>query len=251
MNILLIEDESAAAKLLKQMVLEIRPDASILAVLDSVKSSIQWLREHPWPDLIISDIQLADGNSFAIFQELQIEVPVIFTTAYDEHTLKAFKLNSIDYLLKPIEKEELQAAIAKFEKLHQKENMGDRLAAVINELQSNQKQYKSRFLVKLGDRLITVSVDDIAYLHAEDKIVFLHTIAGQRYIVSETLDELERTLNPTEFFRLNRGYIAPLKSIDSIHSSFAGKLKVILKGLADEVIVSKEKAGEFKRWLDR
>jgi DNA-binding LytR/AlgR family response regulator len=252
MNILILEDETAAATRIKQLVHEIVPDASIDGIFETVKESVDWLQANRHPDLIISDIQLADGISFDVFSLVNIMVPVIFTTAYNAYTLKAFKVNSIDYLLKPIDKNELRAAITKYETLKQNQNENLFNNKLINLIQKMNAGHKSRFLVKQADRLITVATEEVSYLKAEDKIVFLFTFSGQRYIIDESLDELERALDPLRFFRLNRKYISPIESIDKIMNHFNGKLRIVLKNNPDaEIYVSREKAGEFKEWLDK
>ena len=176
MNILLIEDETAAARQLQKMILEVDPDCNIMATLESVRDAITWLQEKV-PDLIISDIQLADGNSFDIFRELKINIPTIFITAYDEYMQRAFKVNSIDYLLKPIDKDELVAAFHKYKNLHAPGDVAlyDKLAGILKNVKA-----KSRFLVKTGERYFTIPADDIAFLKADDKIVFLYTKAGKK-----------------------------------------------------------------------
>jgi DNA-binding LytR/AlgR family response regulator len=214
-----------------------------------------WLNSNPRPDLIISDIELSDGNSFEIFRQVKITTPVIFTTAYNTYMQNAFKVNSIDYLLKPIDKEELKAAFEKYHGLSMRPYDPihiDNLLAAFKNLSNSVANYKSRFLIKTGDRLSTIAVEEIAYLRADDRIVFLHTVKGQKHIIDDSLDDLEHMLDPGKFFRLNRRYMAPVNAIEKITSHFNGKLKVVLLGSDDsEIFVSKEKAATFKKWLDR
>ncbi len=255
MRILLIEDEAPAARRLEKMIREILPTAELIGILDSVSTAIDFFQHLPAPDLVIMDIQLADGLSFELFDHVQVQAPIIFATAYDEYALKAFKVNSIDYLLKPIDKDELQKALEKWQNLRKNisENPWQKnLSQLITQLQGNQKAYKSRFLVKIGEKLISTPEQEIAYFQAEDKIVFLHTRAGKKYVLDYTLDELEEVLNPENFFRLNRQIIAHLQAIQSIHTYFNGKLKIHLVPEApEEVIVSREKTPSLKDWLDR
>jgi DNA-binding LytR/AlgR family response regulator len=247
MNILLIEDETAAAKQLRKMILETEPSFRVMTVLESVRETVLWLQTHT-PDLIISDIQLADGISFDIFGAVKTNIPVIFTTAYDEYMQRAFKINSIDYLLKPIDKTELAAAFNKFRSLQtHPADIFNKLSGILK----NMPVAKSRFLVKKGSQYVMVTTDDISFIKADVKIVFLHTNAGDKYIIDESLDELEQLLDTAKFFRLNRRYLVPATSIQKIHSHFNGRLKIEVKGTDDkEIFVSKEKAAQFKLWLN-
>jgi len=255
MNILLIEDENAAAKQIQKMVSSLDPGYKIVHIAEGVQETITWLRNNPRPDLILSDIELSDGNSFEIFRQVTITTPVIFTTAYNSYMQNAFKVNSIDYLLKPIDIEELRAAFKKYRSLAPQQYdpvFIEKLLATVQHLNTAGSNYKTRFLIKTGERLSTVPVEDIGYLKADDRIVFLHTIKGQKYIIDDSLDDLEKILDPWKFFRLNRRYIAPIGSIEKIHSHFNGKLKVRIGSCDDdEIFISKEKATEFKKWLDK
>jgi DNA-binding LytR/AlgR family response regulator len=255
MNILIIEDEGLAAKRLQKLFLEIEKDTAVLAITDSVKSSVEWLSKNAPPDLMLMDIQLSDGLCFDIFSQLNIETPVIFTTAYDEFALKAFKVNSVDYLLKPIDKDELKKAIEKFKTQSAfKTNAlsADQMRNVISMLTKQHHQYKTRFLVKLGDRLEPISINDILYFVAEEKLNFLITNYSKKLIIDQSLDELEPQLDPVNFFRLNRQYIAAISAIGNIHTHINGKLKVQVKGLEkEEIFVSRGRAADFKKWLDR
>jgi DNA-binding LytR/AlgR family response regulator len=256
MNILLIEDEAPAARRLEKMILEIAPEANIVKVLDSVSTAIQFLQASPALDLVFTDIQLADGLSFEIFEQVEVRVPIVFTTAYDEYALRAFKVNSIDYLLKPIDKGELQKSIEKWRVLKNQfasdDSLQKNLSQILQQMQGNKKEYKARFLVKMGEKLISVGEPEIAYFQAEEKIVFLHTTQGKKYILDYTLDDLEDVLNPQHFFRLNRQYIAHLHAIKSINTYFNGKLKIQLSPeTTEEVIVSREKSPILKDWLDK
>ena len=252
MNILILEDEKAAAQRLRQLVAEVVPSAHILAVLETVKEAVKWLRDNGHtPDIILSDIQLADGLSFEVMEQAQVKTPVIFTTAYDAYTLRAFKLNSIDYLLKPVDKEELQTAFDKYTNL-KPAHAGIDFGQLLQQLQQGSPSYKSRFLVKQGDRLNYVPAAEAAYMRADDKVIFLHSTQGQKYIIDDTLDELDKVLDPHLFFRINRSYIAHIQSIGRIHTHFNGRLKIELHHCDDnDIFVSRQRVSDFKQWLNR
>jgi DNA-binding LytR/AlgR family response regulator len=255
MKILIVEDESHSARKLKKLLEEIDPSIKIETCLESIEASVLWLKNHLQPDLIFMDIQLSDGISLEIFKQISINCPVIFTTAYDEYALQAFKVNSIDYLLKPIDKAELVKSLQKFDTLsHQNYRSFEQSTREIlfNSLKRNSVQHKARFLIKSGQGWTTIVIDDIAYFLSDRKVTFLVTHAGKKYIMNEALDELERQLNPYEFFRLNRQFIASVKSIAVIQKFFNGKLKLQLKPASEqEVIVGREKAKAFKEWLNQ
>lgn len=249
MRVLIVEDERPAAHRLKQLLKEKLPEAVIYGHLDSIVSVIEWLRNNPAPDLIFCDIQLADGQSFTIFEQVKVSSPIIFTTAFDQFAIKAFKLNSIDYLLKPVDPEELKKAIQKFQNQQVRGNMD--LAELKNLLQSQTVTYKSRFLVKFGEKIQSVPSDDISYFFSAEKVTYLQTRKGRKYIMDYTLDQLEQWLDPKRFFRLNRKYIASFDSIDEIYTYSNSRLKIKLVHCNDnDILVSREKVGEFKRWLD-
>lgn len=250
MNILIIEDEPLAAKRLEGMIRSVEPSVRVLAHLDSVRSTLEWLSRNPPPELTFMDVQLADGLCFEIFRESSFTGPVIFTTAYDEYALRAFKVNSVDYLLKPVDADELAEAVEKFR---------SRLAAAPEQYKLDRlletlapPVYKSRFLLKAGTRFEVVETRDILYFYAEDKVVFLQTKTNQRFLVEDTLDELEGKLDPREFFRANRKYLVHLSAIERIEPHFNGKLFVRLQFRPDDepIFVSRDKADSFKKWLD-
>ena len=250
MKILILEDEPLAAKRLESLMKSVEPNAEILAKLESVRSAVKWFKEHSQPDLILMDIQLADGLSFELFQQADITAPIIFTTAYDEYAIRAFKVNSVDYLLKPIEQDELEAAVDKF-KTQRQPNVQDQIGKVLETLLGQKTEWKTRFLLKAGARFDVVEVADVAYLYAEDKVVFLVTKDQKKYFVDDTLDELEQKLNPKSFFRLNRKYFSQLSAIERIEPHFNGRLKIKLRHRDDDdIYVSREKAEAFKKWLD-
>lgn len=250
MKILIVEDEILLAKELRKMLLSIEHSAEICGATQSVEETVQWLRQNDTPDLVMMDIELADGQSFDIFKQVQLESPVIFTTAYDEFAIKAFKVNSIDYLLKPIKESELRVAIEKFKKTkqHQPISMLELLKKI--EQLGNQPGYRSRFLIKLGQKMVSIDISEVAYFYSENKCTFMRTNQNQKYIIDLTLDELEKELAPQQFFRANRQYILSGKSIVSIHSWFNQKLKAEVNPPTEEhIIISRDKANAFKAWM--
>jgi DNA-binding LytR/AlgR family response regulator len=254
MKVVIFEDEPAAVGHLQALIKKLPFPVLVLAVLDTVRGAVQWLHSHKHPDLFVSDIQLADGRSFEIFDAVPLTTPVIFTTAYDEYMQRAFKLHSIDYLLKPIDETELKTAFEKYAALHQHYNrdFSERLKDLVRYAAAEKvSSYKSRFLVKSGNRLSAIAADNILLLEADDHIVWLYDKAGRKFILDDSLDELERVLNPQTFFRLNRRYIAPITSIERIENGLNGKLHIRLKAVnAADIFVSRERARDFKKWLD-
>jgi len=224
----------------------------VVTVTQSVEESVEWLQSNKMPDLILMDIELADGQSFDIFQKVEVESPVIFTTAYDEYAIKAFKVNSIDYLLKPIKEEELAAALNKFKRSSKQLPASKSIDALLLSLTEmhGKKDYRSRFLVKQGQKMISIDTNDIAYIFSENGFSFLRTKDNQKYILDYSMDELENELSPKIFFRANRQYILSQHSITAIHPWFNQKLKVEVKPATDEhIIISRDKANAFKTWM--
>jgi len=252
MNILIVEDEALSARRLKSMVTEIDPTFRVLDITDSVRKTVDWLNEHPAPDLLLMDIELTDGKSFEIFEQIDVKSPVIFVTAYDEYAIKAFKVNSIDYLLKPVKQEELERSIDKLRSLKQqfsKEAPALNIQSLLHEFQ-RQGSYKERFLIKEADKMLPLEVADIAYFQTRDKNNFIHTIEDKAYIIDLSLDEIEKMLDPKKFFRANRQFIVGAAAVVKIHFWFSSKLKIELKPKASEdVVVSREKAMAFRTWL--
>jgi DNA-binding LytR/AlgR family response regulator len=253
MKIVLIEDEFPALERLEKLVRKVAPDLRIEACLQSVEESLRWFGSHAAPDLVLSDIQLSDGLSFEIFEQLSASVPIIFITSYDEYALKAFKLNSIDYLLKPLKTDELQTAIEKFKGM-QPASMPDyvkRLQTAIAQLQSPHTPYKSRLLVKQGEQLLPISQAEIAYFFTANEMTCLIRNDGKQFVIDYTLEEMEKQLPPQRFFRLNRQFLASASCISQIYPFFNGRLKLELRpASAQEVFVSREKASAFKDWLE-
>ena len=255
MRILIVEDEPLAAERLQDLIFDYESHIEVVAVKDSVKGTLKWLQENPTPDLGLFDIQLADGLSFLIFEQRRIEFPVIFTTAYDEYAIQAFKVNSVDYLLKPLEFDDLANAMDKFVKIHmplQQTPTALNLETIQQLIQSVQRpqNYKERFVVKQGERLHSIQVKDILYFYAEDKYSFFRTVDNRRFLLDQTLGEIESQINPSHFFRLNRQYLVSHSSIADIISYTHSRLKVKLQHSEDnQIIVSKQKVASFKEWL--
>lgn len=254
MKVLIIEDEPLAQNELKRLLKKADPDIEVMATIDSVEESIAWLQAHK-PELIFMDIQLSDGQSFDIFTEVNVDCPVVFTTAYDAYAIKAFQVNSIDYLLKPIEPEGIANALEKYRKL--KEAYGQSKTVLttdqIKEIaRIGQQGYKSRFMTSIGDRIRFVTEDQVAYFRADDDLVFLITPDKKKFIVNYTLENLEPLLDPKLFFRINRRYIARITAIGDIHKFFNSRLKLQLQpDPEDEVLVSRVKVPQFLQWLEQ
>ena len=252
MKIAIIEDETPALNRIKKLVEEVEPNVEIVFTADSIESAVELFSKHEAIDLALMDIELADGQSFEIFNLVQVKCPVIFTTAYDEFALRAFKVNSIDYLLKPIDKGELLNAFAKFKNFKQTNLFDERLKSLLQNLQLEKVTFKNRFLVKLGQKLISISDEDIAYFYSQDKLCFVVTKTCNRYIIDYTIEELAKILQPKHFFQLNRKIISSILSIKDVYTYFNGKLKVeLLPKFEEEVLVSREKASDFKEWLGK
>lgn len=251
MRILIIEDEHFAAKRMSSLISENLPDAKIIQILDSVEDSVAWLENNVQPNLIFMDIQLADGLSFQIFQKTKVSCPVIFTTAYDEYALDAFKVNSIDYLLKPIDLEAFKRAIQKYEQYYQHNLEGINWKNVTSEIFSSKAKHKQRFLIKTGQAYSYLDVSDIKLIFSEDGMTFALKSNQQKVIIDKTLDQVESLLDPMVHFRINRKYLVPIASIKKIHPYFNSRLKLELDlTYEDELVVSREKVGGFKEWVD-
>jgi two-component system, LytTR family, response regulator LytT len=251
MTILIIEDEEPAYKRLLKMLKEVEPAATLLNQIVSVSSAVKWFKENDAPDLIISDIQLSDGISFEIFKQVDIKCPVIFTTAYDQYAIEAFKVNSIDYLLKPVKKDELEKAVSKFKTLTPAAaSPAIDINKLLQSLQPAGTDYKKRFVVRYGEHIKTIDIEEVVYFYTEDKATFLCTKDARRFVVDFNLDTLDSILDPKVFFRINRQYII---SIHSIAEMFAySKSRVLIKlnpPAKHETIVSTERSADFKHWL--
>lgn len=250
MKVVLVEDEHFAAEKLAQLLQKIEPDINIIQVLESVEESANWFSDNPPPDLIFMDIQLDDGISFEIFDAIKIDTPIIFTTAFDEYAIRAFKVNSVDYLLKPIEEKALETALSKFKNLHsEKQDFTERISKVIEQIST---KYKSRFFLKIGTHFQSIQVPEICCFFVEERNTFLNTISGKTYDLDFSLEQLQKIIDPNKFFRVNRNYFVNINCISKINSYSTNRLKLQLRNnSADGIIVSRDKVGEFKQWMGR
>lgn len=249
MKVLILEDETLAADKIEATLLELQPDWQVVSRIKSVSSAVEWLESNPHPDLIISDIRLLDGLCFEIFAKVKVGKPVIFTTAYDQYAIRAFEVNSVDYLLKPVQKEKLKTALAKV--LIPKDAMPD-YNEVLNFIKSNKTSYKSRFMVRLGQRIVAVPSEKIAYFYSESKLTYIVTLDGKKFPLDQPLDELVDLLDPKRFFRANRQFIVAFDSIAEIHPYFKGRIKIVLQPKSDEeIVISSDRTPEFKKWIDQ
>jgi two-component system, LytTR family, response regulator len=253
MKVLIIEDEKHAADHIAKLIGDYDSSIEVIQVLGSVKKSVEWFNQNPLPDLLFMDIQLSDGLSFDIFKQCTITTPVIFTTAYDEYAIRAFKLNSIDYLLKPISPEELAGAIDKFKNIRQTAASGTfDLKSVDKVMKLLTREFKNRFLIKVGEHIRFIPVEDILYFNSLEKATFLQTSASKSYSIDYSLDDIESLIDPSIFFRISRKYIVSIESIVDIISFSNSRLKLKLKNCTDDnIIVSREKVQSFKTWLDK
>ena len=252
MKALIIEDEILAAQSLQKLITEVSPDTEVIGMLQSIEESVAWFDENPMPDLVFMDIHLADGSSFAIFERTQITCPIIFTTAYDEYALKAFEVSSIDYLLKPINRNDLTRAMNKFNTfIGEKTNNNEAIDALLRQIGIN-KSYKSCFLVPERDKLIPLLTSNIAYIYIDTKTVKAIALDEHTYYMSQTLDEIMNQLNPEDFFRANRQFIVSRKAIKDMTIWFGNKLSLnLVVKVPEEIIISKAKVSEFKNWFSK
>ena len=250
-NVLIIEDERLAAEKMEKMVVSARKDWHVIGYIDSVNKAVAWLGSNTPPDLILMDIQLADGISFEIFEQIQVQSPVIFVTAFDQFAIKAFKVNSIDYLLKPVDPVSLENALRKFERLKNSFVYDISRIAMLN--QQIAKTYKNRFLVKVGTAMVTVLTSDIELLFICERSLFLQTFAGKTYGIDYSMEQIQNMVDPDQFYRVNRNFMVNIIAVVKLVSYSASRIKLELippfKG--DEIIVAREKVTDFKRWIDR
>jgi DNA-binding LytR/AlgR family response regulator len=251
MEILIIEDEEPAFKRIQKMLKEIEPDHTLLDQIVSVSSGVKWFNKNESPDLIISDIQLSDGISFDIFKQVEIKCPIIFTTAYDQYAIEAFKVNSIDYLLKPVKREELDNAVVKYKsRSAAPATPAIDITKLLQSLQPAANDYKKRFVVRYGEHIKTIDIEDVVYFYTEDKATFLCTKDERRFVVDFNLDTLDSILDPKAFFRINRQYIININSIAEMFSYSKSRVLIKLKPASKhETIVSTERSADFKHWL--
>lgn len=255
MNILIVEDEELAQKKLQKTLAAVDSSAQVVGITDSIQSTVEWLRTNSNADLILMDIELADGQSFEVFNQIDVKAPVIFTTSYDEYALKAFKVNSVDYLLKPVQIEDLQAALTKYKKLSEGTRKSDlnfeSLVAQIKQ-QLQPKEYRKRFLVKHAQKLVSVEVEEIAYFYSDGRLNFFKTFDNKKFVVDYTMDELEEMLDPAAFFRVSRSFFVSVNAIEKIDDYFGNRLILQLNPAVDkEALVSREKVSDFKKWMGK
>ena len=251
MRVLIIEDEPLAAQKLLRQLAKLAPEFTVLECLESVEQAVTWLRKD-MPDLIFLDIHLSDGLSFGIFEKVEVNVPIIFTTAYDQYAIQAFKVNSVDYLLKPVSASDLQYSIDKFRQQHGQQQALPNIELLRQALIGERPQYQKRFMVYTGEKIRTIQVEEAAYFFAEARSVLLVTKDGQQHIIDYTLDKLERMLDPDSFFRINRQFIIGVDAIGTMFQHTKGRVKIELHPICSkESIVSTEKASRFKAWLNR
>jgi DNA-binding LytR/AlgR family response regulator len=257
MKIFIVEDEELAVKKLQKTLFTIDKEIEVIGTADSIATAVEWLENSDSPDLILMDIELLDGQSFEIFNQYEVKSPVIFTTSYDEYALKAFKVNSIDYLLKPVQKEDLRNALEKYKKMFTTAAVQPgvlNMDSLIKELQQKlqPREYRKRFLVKNAQKLVSVEVDEIAYFYSDGRLNFFKTNDNKKYVVDYTMDELEDMLNPEAFFRISRSFYVSIGCVEQIHDYFGNRLMLQLKPAVDkEALVSREKVTDFKKWLGK
>lgn len=257
MNVLIVEDEELAVKKLQKLIAEADTTLKVVGVTASIEESVDWLGSHPAPDLIFMDIELADGQSFEIFEQVDVQSTVIFTTSYDEYALQAFKVNSIDYLLKPIQKEDLQRSLKKLRDLRgnpQPATVPFSIEKLIKELQLQQQpaEFRKRFLVRQGQRLLSIETSEIAFFYTDERFSFFRTYTNQKFLVDYTLDELSDNLDPQHFFRISRSVIVTHRAVEQIQPYFGNRLSLLLQPAFDkEAIVSREKVSDFKKWMGK
>jgi two-component system, LytTR family, response regulator LytT len=257
MNVLIVEDEQLAAKKLEKALYSIESDATVVATTTAVKTTVQWLQNNPAPDLIFMDVELSDGQSFEIYDHIEVPSPVIFVTSYDEYAVKAFKVNGVDYLLKPVQKADLADSLKKFHNITKGASSARtnvNLPFLIEELQQKlqPREFRKRFLVRLAKKLISVEVSKIAYFYYDGRLIFFKTLSNEKYIVDYTMDELEKMLDPSKYFRISRSMFVAFSAIKQIHDYSGHRLQLELTPNHEkEIVVSREKVVEFKKWVGK
>ncbi|WKV13555.1 LytTR family DNA-binding domain-containing protein [Marivirga harenae] len=251
MNAVIIEDEKLAAQKLESMLSKIQPSLKIIKLMGSIEEAVEFFQNEVQVDLVFLDIHLSDGSSFNIFDQVEITAPIIFTTAYDEYALKAFKVNSIDYLLKPIAQSDLRAALDKLMNISANGSSND-IEKLITAFRTNQAAHKQRFLLTYGSQIKSIRTEDTAYFYADNKMVFLVNQDGHKYVTDETMDQIEAVLDPMEFFRVNRTFLIGINSITKMNTYSRSRIKIdLVPACEKECIVSTEKCADFKRWLGK
>ena len=256
MKVLIIDDENLVAKSLQRLLKQTDPSIEVVAILDSVTSSVQWLKKNPHPDLLFVDIQLSDGVSFEIFNKVEVNKPIIFTTAYDEYAIRAFKVNSVDYLLKPVDEEYLKRALNKYQKYHfhqMPEKINEKMNDLVESIQkSNERRFKERFLAHYKSAIVPIVESRVAYF-VKDTLIYLVTTENEKLVTDyDTLEEIEEVMNPAHFFRANRQMILHINQIINYKKHYTGKVEVSIKCDKNvHIVVSREKSNEFKNWVDQ
>ncbi len=251
-QVLIIEDEPPAANRLKKMIHTLRPEWHVLDIIDSVEDAVHWFSKNSRPQLVFMDIQLADGLSFEIFKHTDLECPIVFTTAYNNYTLEAFNVNAVHYLLKPIENGALEEAIKKFEKTRQPHLDPQLISKLLQEVSPGHQKERKRFLVKTGGRLSFVPVEEIAFFFSDEGNAFITTRAGERFLIDQTIEEIEKEVSSSSYFRINRKMIVHINSIARIEPHFNNRLVIeTLPAFEEEIIVSRLRVNEFKDWLNQ
>jgi len=249
MKVIIIEDEKPAIKKLKTALEKINVSVEVLAALSSVEQSIEWLNDNPTPELIFMDIELSDGLSFKIIEQCNIHSPIIFTTAYDEYWQEAFEHNGIEYLLKPIKQEKLESALSKYERL--KNHFANNLQNLLS-WQKDANGYKKKFLIKRGTDYVSIKAEDVAYFYASHKVIFLVNKQGAKYILDDSLSEVEAVLDPSTFYRINRKYLVNISAIERIRSYPKSKLQLeLVPKVEEEIVIAQENVAAFKQWMNR
>jgi len=255
-KVVIIEDELPAQRLLKETLEEINFETNVIGCLNSIKSAVEWFQKNPHPDIVLLDIQLSDGLSFEIFKQAKVESAIIFTTAYDEYAIQAFKVNSIDYLLKPVEKDKLKTAFEKYHNYNkqfiQKQNSNIDFSELASLIKGEKTEYRKRFLIQSNESFFHLPVEDIALFYSMQGITFAVTFEKREYPVNFSLENLKDHLQPDNFFKINRQFIVNIDAIKRVHSYFNGKLKIEMQpSHSQDIIIGKDKTASFKRWLDR
>ena len=250
MKILILEDEEQAISRLEKIILKVVPGADVVGACGSVKETVDWLSNHAMPELVFMDIQLSDGNSFQVFSKFKVTCPVIFTTAYENYALQAFKVNSVDYLLKPIDENDVKRAVDKLKLLQSTRSFSIDYAEILKTIQLPARQYKDRFIIKLGDTIKSLKTADIAYFFTENKTNFVCTNEGKRYPIDFNLDQVEELLNPKIFFRINRQFIIGHHAIEEMKAHTRSRIIVRLNPPSRlDTVVAIDRAHDFKAWL--
>ncbi len=247
MNVVILEDEQRAANRLELLINKLAPEMTVVAVFESVRDAIDYFKADSNISLVVADIQLADGLSFEIFDQVNIACPIIFTTAYDQYAIEAFKTNGIDYLLKPIEEERLQKAFVKLKSI-QKPLALDQIALLMNAM--NKPPYKNRFMIKVGDKIKSIEIDKVLAFYSLEKATYLFTDEQRSYVIDYSLEQLEQLINPEKFFRINRKFMVSHKACNDLVAWTNSRILLKIKGFTDKIIVARERVSEFKAWLD-